>query len=63
VAVQRWGVQKVVNTTTAGNQLAPTVAALADGGYVIAWQDGSGSGDTSIRAQRFDAAGNEVGDV
>jgi hypothetical protein len=61
MAVQRWGSQTIVNTKTAGNQFVPTVEALADGGYVIAWQDGDGVGDTSIRAQRFDATGRKVG--
>ena len=42
MAVQRWGSQTIVNTTTAGRQVVPSVAALADGGYVIAWQDGAG---------------------
>jgi hypothetical protein len=60
MAVQRWGSQTIVNTTTAGDQFVPTVAALTDGGYVIAWQDGR-SGDSDIRMQRFDAAGRKVG--
>ncbi len=51
-----------VNTTTANNQYAPAITALADGGYVVTWQsenqDGSGSG---IYAQRYDAAGAAVG--
>jgi hypothetical protein len=50
-----------VNTTTASEQVQPTVAALSDGGYVVTWmsgtwapasgQDGSGYG---IYAQRYD---------
>jgi Ca2+-binding RTX toxin-like protein len=51
-----------VNTTTAGDQSYPSVAALSDGGYVATWmssyQDGSGNG---IYAQRYDATGNTVG--
>jgi hypothetical protein len=51
-----------VNTTTASDQVQPTVAALSDGGYVVTWrsygQDGSGSG---IYAQRYDATGDTVG--
>ena len=47
-----------INTTTADDQSLPSVAALADGGYVVAWnsngQDGSSYG---IYAQRFDANG------
>ncbi|MGY3354798.1 VCBS repeat-containing protein [Bradyrhizobium sp. GM0.4] len=51
-----------VNTTVANGQLAPHVAALAGGGFVVAWQseaqDGSGLG---IFGQRFDANGAAVG--
>jgi hypothetical protein len=51
-----------VNTFTTGQQLAPAVAADADGDFVIAWQsaaqDGSAEG---IFAQRFDRNGAPVG--
>ncbi|WP_432612373.1 hypothetical protein, partial [Azospirillum brasilense] len=51
-----------VNNFVAGDQQQPSVTALADGGYVIAWtsaaQDGSGYG---VYAQRYDAAGNKLG--
>jgi Ca2+-binding RTX toxin-like protein len=51
-----------VNTTTTDSQTAPSVAALAGGGYVVTWQsqgqDGSGAG---VYAQRYDASGNAVG--
>jgi Ca2+-binding RTX toxin-like protein/predicted nucleic acid-binding Zn-ribbon protein len=51
-----------VNTYTAGNQDMSSVAALADGGYVVTWmsdnQDGSGP---DIFAQRYDADGAAVG--
>ncbi|HYN46407.1 MAG TPA: hypothetical protein VES64_06920, partial [Allosphingosinicella sp.] len=47
-----------VNTTEAGNQISPSVGALADGGYVVAWtsvgQDAEGS---SIHVQRYDSLG------
>ncbi|KPG94797.1 hypothetical protein AEQ67_21840 [Pseudomonas sp. RIT-PI-q] len=50
-----------VNTNTTGDQLSPSVAALAGGGYVVSWvsysQDGSGNG---IYAQIFDASGAAV---
>ncbi|HWI81867.1 calcium-binding protein [Ramlibacter sp.] len=55
------GAETRVNTTTADSQEVPAVAALGDGGYVVAWgsygQDGSGYG---IYAQRFDVAGTPV---
>lgn len=51
-----------LNTTTAGDQVQPTIAALPGGGWVAAWtsvgQDGDGGG---IYAQRFDAQGNPLG--
>ncbi|MBC7952953.1 MAG: FecR domain-containing protein [Rhodospirillaceae bacterium] len=55
-----------VNTTTQGYQYFPTVAGLADGSYVIVWEDRSavGPGDTSggaIRGQRYHADGTPAG--
>lgn len=58
--VRKWGGEKRVNTTTVGDQREPTVAALADGGYVVAWTDGS-SGVDRPSFQRFTAAGAAVG--
>lgn len=47
-----------VNSTTAGNQWLPSVAAASDGSFVVSWesdlQDGSGFG---IYAQRYNSAG------
>lgn len=58
----RDGSETLVNTTTSNRQITPVVAALADGGYVVAWasyrQDGSGAG---IYFQRFAANGSPVG--
>ncbi len=47
-----------VNTTVAGAQFSPAVAALSGGGYVIVWEDSSAG---RIFAQRFSAAGAKVG--
>ena len=51
-----------VNTTTAGDQINPSVAMDGGGGFVIAWQsqgqDGSGWG---VYAQRYNAAGAAAG--
>ncbi|WP_068112971.1 calcium-binding protein [Tropicimonas marinistellae] len=56
----------LVNSTTAGSQLASSITALADGRFVVTWQDGSlTGGDTSdyaIRAQVFTARGFTSGD-
>ena len=61
----KWGAEFVVNTTVANSQLQPTITALADGRFVVAWTDGSQSGgDTSgaaIRAQVFNADGSLSG--
>ena len=59
------GSEFLVNTQTANDQTVPQITALSNGGYVITWQDSSGTlGDnsgTSIMAQVFDANGNEFG--
>src|SRR5438128_8033346 len=52
-----------VNTLTTLNQQQPTVASLADGGFVVAWQTTDTSQDGAgwaIKAQRFSAAGAKV---
>ncbi len=59
------GLEFLVNTTTAGGQYHPTVAALPDGRFVAVWTDWSMSGgDTSgsaIRVQLFNADGSKAG--
>lgn len=54
--------QFLVNTTTAGAQYGASIAADADGDFVIAWtsydQDGSLEG---VYAQRYSAAGARRG--
>ena len=59
------GAEILVNTTTEGGRNLPTITSLEDGGFVIAWVDGSGLGGdssvSSIKAQVFDAAGGKVG--
>jgi RTX calcium-binding nonapeptide repeat (4 copies) len=61
----KWGSEFLVNTTTASYQYQPTITALADGRFVMAWTDGSQTGgDTSssaIRAQLFNADGSPSG--
>src|ERR1051325_9399571 len=60
----RLGSEFAVNSFTAANQTAPTIARFSDGGFVVAWgsldpsQDGS---ESAIKAQLFDSAGNKVG--
>ncbi|MDA5556024.1 Ig-like domain-containing protein [Shimia sp. MMG029] len=55
------GNEIAVNSTTAGAQSRPAVAATADGGFTVVWvgnnQDAPGSFDSGIIGQRFDASG------
>ena len=57
------GEAKRCNTFTSGNKAMPSVSALSNGGYIVAWrssgQDGSGTG---IYGQRFDSFGTKVGE-
>ena len=51
-----------VNSYTASFQISPSVATLADGGWVVSWQSDSQDGDRGgIYLQRYDAAGVAVG--
>jgi hypothetical protein len=45
-----------VNNTLAGNQTAPSVTGLTNGGFVVAWQGPDASG-VGIYARRFNASG------
>lgn len=62
ISVITAGVEALVNTITANEQLEATVTALADGGWVVAWRaieyNGTGS---NIYQQRYDAQGNLSG--
>jgi Ca2+-binding RTX toxin-like protein len=49
-----------VNTSTSGDQKAPSIALAADGSFVVAWE-GIDANKKGIFAQRFDAAGNAAG--
>lgn len=59
------GDEFLVNTTTLNDQKEPTIAALADGRFVVAWTDQSATApDTSqlaVRGQVFDATGGKSG--
>ena len=56
------GAEFRVNTTTAGSQMLPSIAALKSGGFVVAWQsygqDGSGWG---VYGQVFTVSGAKSG--
>ena len=54
----------LVNTTTAGDQNYPSVAALPGGGFLVAWEDGtapSGTTGNPVRFQIFSANGVKSG--
>jgi Ca2+-binding RTX toxin-like protein len=59
------GSELLGNTTTVGNQFDPSITALTEGRFVVAWTDFSATGgDTSsgaIRAQVFNANGSKSG--
>jgi hypothetical protein len=47
-----------VNTSTAGDQAQPAIAADYAGNFVIAWTGPDGAGGTDVFAQRYDADGS-----
>lgn len=59
------GSEFLVNQSTLNAQKTPSVAALANGGFVISWADlslqGGDSSVSSVKAQMYDAAGHGVG--
>jgi Ca2+-binding RTX toxin-like protein len=61
--IGRIGLDFVVDTTATGDQSNPTVSALADGRFVVAWQsadNGDGSG-SCIRARIYNHDGGAAG--
>jgi len=60
--LRQLGDEFTANTTTAGQQLTPKVAALPSGGYVSVWSSEFTFGDPSdIAAQMFSANGTKIG--
>jgi hypothetical protein len=59
------GGEFLVNTTTPGFQGTSSVAVLAGGGFVVAWEDAPGGNDEdsdfNVRAAVFDANGSRIG--
>ena len=56
------GTEKLVNTTTIGDQYGRAVTSLPDGGYLIGWQSASQDGSGyDIYLQRFSGDGSPVG--
>jgi hypothetical protein len=48
----------LVNTTIGSAKNEASVVALADGGFLVTWEDDNAN---RVNAQRFDAAGNKIG--
>jgi hypothetical protein len=61
----RIGGEFIVNTATTGDQGEPAITALSNGGFVVTWNDGSGTGGdtsgTSVKAQLYDGGVHKVG--
>jgi len=56
------GAEFQVNTTTASDQIDPSVAGLNDGGFVVVWESaGQDGGGLGIFGQRYDSSGAKVG--
>lgn len=54
--------EMLVNTHTIANQQYPTIAALPDGGWVVAWTSfGQGGAGAGVYQQRYAADGSPVG--
>lgn len=55
------GAEQQVGGAFAGNQTAPTITALQDGGFMLSWTGpGQPVNETEVFAQRFSAAGSSV---
>ena len=58
--VRLWGGPVTVNQTTAGFQMDPDVATLADGRTIVVWEDATGA-DTRIMYRLFNSDGTPAG--
>ncbi|MGI9450831.1 MAG: cadherin domain-containing protein, partial [Geminicoccaceae bacterium] len=57
------GDEFLINTQTEGYQFTPSIASMADGGFVATWSSyDPSSGSYDVYGQRFDAEGEAVGD-
>ncbi|MGL4316710.1 MAG: beta strand repeat-containing protein [Pseudomonas sp.] len=55
------GSEFLINTTTLGQQSAPSVATLDDGGWLVSWESKEQDGSYGIFTQRYDPRGTPAG--
>jgi hypothetical protein len=60
MTIQMWDNLDIASTPGSGSQDSTVVAALTDGGYVVAWSDTT-DGDNDIYMRRYDAFGAALG--
>jgi hypothetical protein len=63
-AYSRLGLETTVNSQLTGDQLSPSIAGFAAGGFVAVWQTTDTTQDSngrSIKLQRYDATGAKLG--
>ncbi|MEZ0170209.1 hypothetical protein [Microvirga sp. TS319] len=64
-SVVKVGSQTLVNTTTSGEQMGPSLTALANGGWVVSWWGSGTQADNvdgaGVFQQAYDAGGSRVG--
>ena len=54
------GSEFIINTYTPDRQITPSVSALGDGGFIVAWQSNQNGQPEDIYSQRFDSQGNRL---
>ena len=60
-SAEKVGPEFLVNTTWIGQQALPSVAALANGTFVVTWWSSQDVSGTGVYGQRFSAIGNPLG--
>jgi hypothetical protein len=59
---QQIGDEFLINSTTLNSQTKPTVSINNDGSFVVAWESWYQIDSKDVYLQRFDAAGNKIGE-
>jgi len=50
-----------INSTTTNDQAEPTITALANGGFIVAWQSLQNGGSYDTYGRRYDSTGSAIG--